>query len=64
MLLISQATLSKKACNTGEKITISVEIKEKSDFPFDFPFDYPIFTESIALPQKNNITGGYNEAYI
>lgn len=52
MLLISQAALSKQQCAVGEKITISVEIKEKSDFPFDFPFDYPIFTESIALPQK------------
>lgn len=52
MLLISQTTLSKQQCTVGEKITISVEIREKSDFPFDFPFDYPIFTESIALPQK------------
>lgn len=52
MLRISEATLSKKQCNAGEKITISVEIWEKRSTPCRYPYKFPKYSDGIALPQK------------
>lgn len=52
MLRISQATLSKQQWNTGEKITISVEIWEKRSTPYKYPYKFPKYSDGIALPQK------------
>ena len=42
MIEIVDVNLSKMTVNTGEKIVVSIGIRETVDFPFDYPYDYPI----------------------
>lgn len=51
MLEFTDVKISKNPCKAGEKIVISVVIRETIDFPFDFPFDYPVSWTGVALPE-------------
>lgn len=51
MLEFTDVKISKNPCKTGDKIVISVGIRETVDFPFDFPFDFPVSWTGTALPE-------------
>lgn len=42
MIEITDVTLSKQVVKVGERVVITIGIKETTDFPFDYPFDFPI----------------------
>lgn len=50
MLEITETKLSKNVVATGEKFTISVEIKETVDYPYDYPYDFPVAYTGTAEP--------------
>ena len=52
MLEITETKLSKNVVATGEKFTISVEIKETADYPYDYPYDFPVSCTRKAEPEK------------
>ena len=52
MLEITETKLSKNVVTTGEKFTISVEIRETADYPYDYPYDFPVTYTGIAEPAQ------------
>ena len=51
MLEFTDVKISKNPCKTGEKIVISVGIRETVDYPYDYPYDYPVSWTGTALPE-------------
>lgn len=51
MLEFTDVKISKNPCKTGEKIVISVGIKEIVSYPYKYPYKYPKSYTGIALPE-------------
>lgn len=52
MIEIVDVELSKQTAKTGEKIVISIEIRETTRYPYKYPYKYPKNYTGIALPEQ------------